>query len=132
MDSAANKRIVETFCSHFEHAAIDDVLQLMTDDATWWVNGRPHLYPGAGLKTRAEMAVIWRALYANLDGGLRMEITGLVAEGDVVAAEVRSHAVTRRGAVYANDYHLLFRLRDGHVAEVREYTDPMHAAEVFG
>lgn len=132
MNTRKNKRIVEAFCGHFEHAAISDVLGMMSADATWSVKGKPDLYPGAGTKTKAEMAVIWRDLYGVLDGGLRMEVSGMVAEGDLVAAEVRSHAVTRRGKIYANDYHLLFKLRDGKVAEVREYTDLMHAAEVFG
>ncbi|WP_058836128.1 nuclear transport factor 2 family protein [Luteimonas abyssi] len=132
MKTSENKETVAVFCGHFEHAAIDEVLDMMTEDATWWVKGRPHLYPGAGIKTKAEMAQVWAGLYARLEGGLRMRITGMIAEGDRVAAEVRAHAVTRRGQVYANDYHLLFELRDGKVADVREYTDLMHAAAVFG
>ncbi|TBU77319.1 nuclear transport factor 2 family protein [Phytopseudomonas daroniae] len=132
MSIEENKRIVEVFCGHFEHAAIDDVLEMMSDDATWWVNGKPRLFPGAGLKTKAEMARVWHGLYASLDGGLRMEVADMIAEGDRVAAEVRSQAATKTGKRYENDYHMLFRLRDGKVVEVREYTDLMHAAEIFG
>jgi len=132
MNSEENKRIVEAFCGHFEHAAIDDVLEMMSDDATWWINGKPHLFPGAGLKTKAEMAQVWHGLYASLDGGLRMDVVDMIAEGDRVAAEVRSHAVTRSGKLYENSYHMLFRLRDGKVVEVKEYTDLMHAAEILG
>ncbi|MBN6151576.1 nuclear transport factor 2 family protein [Xanthomonas sp. AmX2] len=127
-----NKRSVEMFCGHFGHAAIDAVLAMMSDDATWWINGKPHLFPGAGSKTKAQMAQVWHGLYARLVGGLRMEVVGMIAEGDRVAAEVRSRAVTRSGKIYQNDYHMLFRLRGGKVVEVKEYTDLMHAAEVFG
>ena len=127
-----NKHIVEVFCGHFEHAAIDDVLEMMSDDATWCINGKPHLFPGAGLKTKTEMAQIWRRLYASLNGGLRMNVVSMIAEGDRVAAEVRSHASTKSGKIYENDYHMLVRLRDGKVVEVKEYTDLMHAVEVFG
>lgn len=127
-----NKRIVEAFCGHFAHAAIDDVLAMMSDDATWWINGKPHLFPGAGRKTKAQMAQAWHDLYAALDGGLRMQVVDMIAQGDHVAAELRSHAVTRRGKTYANDYHMRFTLRDGKIVEVKEYTDLMHAAEVFG
>lgn len=127
-----NKRIVEMFCGHFGHGAVDALLEMMSDDATWWINGKPHLFPGAGSKTKVQMAQVWHGLYATLAGGLRMDVVGMTAEGDRVAAEVRSRAVTRRGKTYENDYHMLFRLRDGKVVEVKEYTDLMHAAEVFG
>jgi len=127
-----NKRRVALFCSYFEHAAINDVLEMMSDDATWWVNGKPQLFSGAGLKSKQQMGAIWQAMYEALAGGLRMDVVDMIAEGDRVAAEVSSHAVTRAGKVYANDYHMLFRLRDGKITEVREYTDLMHAVEVFG
>ncbi|MGE7991111.1 nuclear transport factor 2 family protein [Pseudomonas sp. NPDC089554] len=132
MSTEENKRIVETFCAHFEHAAIDAVLEMMSEEATWWVNGKPHLFSGAGLKTKAQMAQLWPALYTSLEGGLRMEVVSMVAEGDRVAAELRSHAVTTHGKRYENDYHMLFTLRDGKVVQVKEYTDLMHATEVFG
>ena len=132
MSTVQNKRIVEAFCGHFAHARISEVLAMMHEDATWWVNGKPHLFAGAGIKTRAEMAGIWQGLYAVLDGGLEMRILSMIAENDCVAAEVRSYATTKRGAVYENDYHLLFRLADGKILQVKEYTDLMHAKEVFG
>lgn len=47
----------------------------------------------------------------------------LVAEGDFVVAEVKGDVVTKRGARYDNDYCLLFRFRDGKIAEVTEYCD---------
>ena len=131
MSTDENKRIVMAFCAHFEHAAISDVLAMMSGDATWWIPGKPHLFAGAGLKTRTQMAQIWSDLYAGLAGGLRMEVVDMVAQDDRVAAQVRSHAVTRHGKRYENDYHILFRLHDGKVVEVREYTDLMHAIEVF-
>ena len=132
MSTEQNKAVVRDFCDLFGRSAIDEALGMMTDDATWWVNGKPHLFAGSGTRTRAEMAVIWPGLYAALDGGLHMNVLDMIAEGDRVAAEIRSHAVTRTGQVYENDYHMLFTLRDGKVARVKEYTDLMHAAEIFG
>ncbi|WP_459614249.1 nuclear transport factor 2 family protein [Bordetella sp. 2513F-2] len=132
MSTEENKRTVVVFCGHFARAAIDDVLDMMGEDATWWVNGKPHLFSGAGVKSKAEMERVWHGLYALLDGGLRMDVLAMIAEGNRVAAEVRSHAVTRRGKIYENDYHMLFTLRDGKIVQVKEYTDPMHAVEVFG
>jgi hypothetical protein len=61
-----------------------------------------------------------------------MRVTGVIAESDSVAAEVRSHAPTTFGSVYANEYHFLITVRDGRIAAVRKYTDLMHAADVSG
>ncbi len=132
MSIEGNKQAVTRFCAGFGEADIDGVLDMMTDDATWRVMGKPHLYSGAGIKTKAKMESIWRDMYAGFAEPLRMDVVDMVAEGDRVAAECRCHAVTRDGKVYQNDYHILFRLRDGRIAEVREYTDLMHAQEVLG
>lgn len=132
MSTHGNKRTVETFLSHFGRCDIRAVLDMMADDATWWVNGKPDLHPDAGSRTKAEMAAAWRDLYALLEGGLRMDVVAMVAEGDRVAAEVRSHAITKAGKVYDNGYHMLFTVRDGKIAGVREYTDLLHAAATFG
>lgn len=132
MSAEANKLVVKKFNSCFELSAIDEVLGMMTDDATWWVNGKPHLFSGAGTKTKAEMAQIWNDLFASLQGGLKMDVLAMIAEGDLVAAEIRSHAVTKSGKVYENDYHMLFTVLEGKIVQVKEYTDLMHAVEIFG
>ncbi len=131
-DLNAGKLVVIDFLELFRSGDIGAVLDMMTDDATWWVNGRPDLYPGARSWTKAEMADVWLDLYGRLDGTLSMDPTAMIAEGNQVAAEARSHAITKAGAVYANDYHLLFTVRDRKIASVREYTDLLHAAAVFG
>lgn len=71
------------------------------------------------------------ALFALFDGGLRMEVKSLIGEGDTVAVEARSDGTTKSGKRYENEYHLLLRIREGEIIEIREYTDPMHAVEVL-
>jgi len=82
MSIEANKRIARQYFDLFGRSAVADILAMMTDDATWWVNGKPHLFSGAGTKTKAEMARLWPALYASLPGGLQMSVVGMIAEGD--------------------------------------------------
>jgi len=131
MNTIASKELIGRFLGHFEKGGVNELLDMMSDEATWWVNGKPHLFAFAGLKTKAEMRPALNALFAFFDGGLKMELKSLIGEGDIVAAEARSDGVTKRGKRYENEYHLLFRLRDGEIVEVREYTDPMHAVEVL-
>lgn len=127
-----NKQLVVRYCARFGLSDVDGILEMMADDATWRVVGKPHLYPGAGTKTKSEMEGVWRTMYASFSEPLSLHVLDMVAEGDRVAAECRCRAVLGDGKVYENEYHFLFRVRDGRVAEVREYTDLMHAQEVFG
>ncbi|QBE61877.1 nuclear transport factor 2 family protein [Pseudoduganella lutea] len=131
MSITSNKHVVERFLSHFETAGANELLAMLTDDATWWVNGKPHLFAFSGSKTKAEMRPVLHDLFAFFDGGLKMQLNSSIGEGDTVAAEARSLGKTKSGKRYENEYHILFRLRDGKIAEVREYTDPMHAVEVM-
>lgn len=132
MSTEENKRIVREFMSLFERSAFVEMLDMMAEEATWTIVGKPHLFASAGVKTKGQMASIWEDLYETLDGGLQMKVIGMVAEDDRIAAEVRSHATTKSGKIYDNDYHFLIAVRDGKIARIKEYTDLMHASEVFG
>lgn len=127
-----NKRVIKKYLGYFGQSDIRAGLAMMADEATWWVNGRTDLYPDAGVRTKPEMADAWSRLYDLLDGGLVMDVVTMIGDGDRVAAEVRSRAVTKAGKIYENDYHFLFVIRDGKIVCVREYTDLLHAAAVFG
>jgi uncharacterized protein len=104
----------------------------MTEDATWWVNGKPHLFPSAGIKTKAEAASMLRNMFAAYTDDPSFDIINLIGEGDSVAAEAQSRATTQSGKTYANEYAFIFKIRDGKIASVREYTDLMHVQETFG
>ena len=127
-----NKHAVLGFCAHFKRAAIADLLDGMSEDATWWILGKPHLFSGAGTKSKADMDRIWGGLFRHMRDGLQMTVIGMVAEGDKVAAEIRSHADLTDGRTYENQYHMLFTLRQGKIVEVKEYADTLLIANVFG
>ena len=127
-----NKHAVLDFCAHFKRAAIADLLDGMSEDATWWILGKPHLFSGAGTKSKADMERIWGDLFRHMRDGLQMTVIGMVAEGDKVAAEIRSHADLTDGRSYENQYHMLFTLRQGKIVEVKEYADTLLIANVFG
>jgi uncharacterized protein len=56
----------------------------------------------------------------------------MTAEGDRVAVQAQGHNHTVSGKLYNNFYHCLFEFQDGKVIRWMEYTNPMHALEVFG
>ncbi len=127
-----NKRTVREYLAHFKRAAVPDLLTAMSEDATWWILGKPHLFAGAGTKSKADMERIWRGLFRHMKDGLEMTVIGMVAEGDKVAAEIRSHAGLTDGRVYENQYHMLFIVRQGKIVEVKEYADTLLIASMFG
>lgn len=65
-----NKQTVREYLAHFKDAGIPDLLEAMSEDATWWILGKPHLFPGAGTKSKDDMERIWRGLFSNMKDGL--------------------------------------------------------------
>ncbi len=131
MSVEANKLLVLAFCDHFGASNADGLIDGMTEDATWWVNGKPHLFSSAGTKTKAEAADMFRSMLNAYVDGLNMTVINMIGEGDSVPAEARSYGITKFGKTYQNEYFFLFNFRDGKIASVREYTDLMHVQETF-
>ena len=122
-NTKSNKDIITRFLNAVEVGDVDTIEELQAPDCSWWVLGRGD---------------ISRETYTNDVRGMllaatprKVNIIGLVAEGDNVAAEIRSefHFGDR---VYANEYHDLFVLRDGKIIHGREYCDTAKVARFFG
>jgi ketosteroid isomerase-like protein len=122
-DVATNKSIVRRFLGAVQSGDLDTIEALQAQDCTWWVLG-------GGDMTRAEYTNAVKAMLLTALNR-KVEIIGIIAEGNTVAAEVRSemHFGDR---VYANEYHDLFVLKDGLIVHGREYFDTVKVAAFFG
>ncbi len=118
-----NKEIVRGFLGAVEAGDIDTIEALQAPECSWWIIGTGE---------------ISRESYTDAVKGMlltasprKVEIIGMVAEGDTVAAEVRSemHFGER---VYVNEYHDLFVIRGGQIVHGREYFDTGKVAAFFG
>jgi ketosteroid isomerase-like protein len=127
----SNKQFVEQLLAKFARADIDGVLADMSETCTWWIGGKPDLFPLAGTKTKAEMKDLLTSLIEPMKNGLEMRLKGITAEGERVAAEVESYGENPDGSVYNNDYHFLFVVKDGQLQQVKEYLDTQHTFAVF-
>jgi len=132
MSPQDNKQTVRDYLAHFGNADVVKLTDAMSEDATWWILGQPRLFSGAGTKSKTDMERIWGNLFSVMKDGLEMTVIGMVAEGDHVAAEIRSHADLTDGRVYENQYHMLFTVRQGKIVEVKEYADTLLIADMFG
>ena len=104
-----------------------EVLKLCTDDFRFW-------FPGAngGFQTREQCRDTFDSIFDIFPQGLIFTLYEMTAEGERVALEAESHGLHTSGKTYNNHYHFLFRIRDGKIAEIREYADTAHARDVLG
>ena len=58
-------------------------------------------------------------------------LTNVIADGDQVAAEWTSDAISHAGMAYHNRNVGIFTVKNGKITSVREYTDTLHAARAF-
>lgn len=124
MDTAeTNKAIVRRFLGAIASGNIETIEELQAPDCTWWVLGR-------GDVSRKSYTDDVRSMLLAANPR-KVEIIGMVAQGDSVAAEIRSefHFGDR---VYANEYHDLFVVNDGRIVHGREYFDTGKVAAFFG
>jgi uncharacterized protein len=123
--------LAASFFERFSANDIAGVLDLMADDATYWLAGKPGQLPGTGLLSKAQIATVFHRMGERLSDGLRMEVKNTVAQGDRVALEVESHGVLKNGRIYNNQYHLLMQLRGDKIVAVKEYYDTFHVWDTW-
>src|SRR5688572_26435976 len=127
MPAEQNKKIAQELFARFTAGDVAGVLQLMSDDATWSIPGKPEQLPAAGTHSKQRVGKVFHRMMEQIPKGLRMTVMGMIAEGDRVAVEVESYGELRNGRVYDQKYHFLIVFRDGKISAVREYLDTQHA-----
>jgi ketosteroid isomerase-like protein len=112
---------------------VDDNMQwqtLITDDLVWELPYAPALGHPARLSGRQEVVrhMTW-FVEAVQDFRFFDLIVHPGANPEAAAAEVKAEALIKStGRLYRQDYVLFLRARDGKIAYVREYFDPVRAA----
>jgi len=126
-----NKEIASEFFKRFSANDIPGALATMTDDATWWIAGKPGTNTVVGIQTKEQIASLFHRMVGRTKNGLRMTVKGLMAEGNKVAVEAESYAELTNGRIYNQEYHTLMEFRDGRICAVREYLDTQHVLAVW-
>jgi hypothetical protein len=126
--AADNKEIARQFFAALNRADSAAITTLYADDAVLWTAGT---LPFSGRFTKAQAIQGMDAILSLFPEGLAFTIKAMTAEGERVAIEAESHGRHVSGKTYHNQYHFLMIIRDGKVAEFREYMDTMHANDVL-
>jgi ketosteroid isomerase-like protein len=126
------KQVVRRYLDALVAGDMDIVRDSFTDDAVWTIHADlPIAGPWHGREQIVDefLTAVGGALYEP--GSVAFEFPTLIADGPVVVLEWRVQARTARGGEYANAYCGLFIVRDGRIAEVREYLDSLYAARTL-
>ena len=126
-----SKQIAADLFARFSAGDIAGALDLMTDDVTWRLPGKPELLVTAGVYDKNRLRRLFDRMYSQLVDGLAMTVVSSIAEGDRVAVEVESKGDLRNGRQYRQQYHFAITLRDGKIAVVHEYLDTLHVHDVW-
>ncbi len=123
-----SKSILRRYVSAVEAGDEQTIRDLFADDASWTLAAGD--LPIAGTWEGREAILdefLATALSYYEPGSVRLEITGMIAEGERVVLEWTSRARTRGGRPYANDCIGVFTIRGGKIRSVREYMDTLYA-----
>jgi len=125
----ANKKTIQSFFDNFNENKISDAFALVSEDVKWWV---PGTLPFSGTKTKAEYLGIVKRIQEGFPQGFKLNVTHMIGEETMVAAEVESLGKHANGMTYNNKYHFLFTIgNDGKIIAVKEYMDTQHLANIL-
>ena len=128
MSIEENKALVTKFWQAFSNGKLDEVLNLLAHDATWWVAGTTVL---SKTYSKSEFATLIGQVSPMAPKGLSVTPTALCAEGERVSVEAVSYGEFTNGRVYKNEYHFMMVIRGGKFIAVREYLDTEHVTATF-
>lgn len=125
--------VVRHFFDRLNAEDLEAVRGLLTEDAAWLPQARD--MPGAG-EYRGRNVVVddflrpIRGLFRP--GSPSNRILSLAANGELVLVETHGTGFLADGRPYDNRYAWAFEIRDGKIAEIREYLDSYYIIRLFG
>lgn len=131
MSDVSNKQIMQEIFSALSKGDPQLFVESMADDFRWTVAGATKwskTYDGK----KAVLTELFGLLSSKLTGVITTTAHRFIADGDYVVVEARGTSTTKKGSPYNNTYCFVFRLADGKLREVTEYTDTELATMVLG
>jgi hypothetical protein len=128
----ATRSVVTDYLAALRRGDLDALRASFRPDATWSLRGE---LPVSGTWTGPDgiidtfLARMMERIDTTKD--MSQQVHGVIADGDTAVAEWTTRATTRDGQSYENDYAVVFVVRTGRIAQVREYFDTAYARRVL-
>lgn len=123
-----NKAIVTAFFAALNRGDIETVVDTYAEDGHVRTMGNTLI---SGQFSKDQVASSAGGIFDVFPEGLKFTVSDMVAEGDKVAVEAESEGEHISGQNYNNEYHFLFKFRDGKLVSLREYMDTEHVTDVL-
>lgn len=127
-----NKELVAAFIEAMRVSDVAKLSGMITNDFSWWIAGKTEYLQTAGEHDKDFFIGFFGGGADLFPNGAEFTVTGMIAEGDKVAAEANMKATTAMGVQYDNSYHFLFTIEAGKITRMKEYMDTYHAKTTFG
>lgn len=131
MISRGARAVLQDYLDALTAGDLEAIADSFAADATWWLHGD---LPLSGMKVgrSAIMEFLVSAGSLYQPGTQRFSFGEITADDDRAVLEWRvSGIAAATGKAYDNSYCGVFVIRDGRIAEVREYLDSLHVAQVL-
>lgn len=130
MTDNPTRKTILAFLEAFYAGDIDRALDLCTDDVDFLSYAPVDLLPHLGHRRgRQQLAETWKTLHGRYSH-MRYEVPYLVAEDDQAACIIRIFLhKSARDRVVQTDIADFYKLRDGRIAQIRQFMDSFNVVE---
>lgn len=126
-----NKHVIKAFYEAGNRGDMDACFALLADDIKWTNIGSTK-FSGTFVEKQVLTQQLLGPLFGQLKAGISSVVENMIAEGDFVVAQTAGTAETKDGKPYNNSYCQVIKVREGKIAEVKEYFDTELTSSVFG
>jgi len=123
-----NKGLALSWFEALVHGDPERAVGLLHEDFRYYLPGD---LPASGWWDRAGFLGSAQMFAGKLAGPVTMRIGDVTAEDDRVWFEAESDAPLVDGGRYTNTFVMAIRVRDGKIAELKEFSDTLHVHEVI-
>lgn len=127
-----NKEQVQTAYDNFAKGNIPAILDILSDDVHWEMNGPADIFPYAGKRKGKEQVMDFFTQVASTSDFQVFQPTAFIAEGDKVVALGEAVATNKQtGKTSRNNWAMAWTFSDGKVTHYHNYSDTYDIAQSF-
>lgn len=123
-----NRKLVEDFFAALNRGDAKAIVDAYADDGHCHTMGNTLI---SGKFSKQQISQAAGSIFQVFPQGIRFTIHAMTAEGERVAVEASSEGQHVSGRLYTNQYHFLFRFREGKVVDFKEYMDTERVTDII-
>jgi len=132
MSQEQNIRLAQDAYAAFQRGDIAGLLNLLTDDVSWFIPGPKDIIPFLGLRRGRDQVKQFFSQMADSQEPELFEPRQFIAQGDqVVALGLYRWRVKSTGRKFEGDFAHVFTVRSGQISGFHEYTDTYGSATAY-